>query len=74
MILAIDMGNTNIVLGGIDEKQTYFIERVTTDHSFFCCSAFKHYDLKCRRKGSRHPPSVSWLRYENRHEHPYGQP
>ena len=25
MILAIDMGNTNIVLGGIDEKQTYFI-------------------------------------------------
>ena len=31
MILAIDMGNTNIVLGGIDEKQTYFIERVTTD-------------------------------------------
>ena len=30
MILAIDMGNTNIVLGGIDEKQTYFIERVTT--------------------------------------------
>ena len=33
MILAIDMGNTNIVLGGIDEKQTYFIERVTTDQS-----------------------------------------
>ena len=30
MILAIDMGNTNIVLGGIDEKQTYFIE--TCDH------------------------------------------
>ena len=25
------MGNTNIVLGGIDEKETYFIERVTTD-------------------------------------------
>ena len=33
MILAIDMGNTNIVLGGIDEKQTYFIERVTTDQA-----------------------------------------
>lgn len=33
MILAIDMGNTNIVLGGIDEKQTYFIERVTTDRA-----------------------------------------
>ena len=33
MILAIDMGNTNTVIGGIDEKKTYFIERVTTDQS-----------------------------------------
>lgn len=32
MILAIDMGNTNTVLGGIDENKTYFIERVNTDH------------------------------------------
>lgn len=31
MILAIDMGNTNTVIGGIDEKKTYFIERVTTN-------------------------------------------
>ncbi len=31
MILAIDMGNTNTVIGGIDEEKTYFIERVTTD-------------------------------------------
>lgn len=31
MILAIDMGNTNIVIGGIDSEQTYFVERVTTD-------------------------------------------
>lgn len=31
MILAIDMGNTNIVVGGIDDSQTYFIERLTTD-------------------------------------------
>lgn len=31
MILAIDMGNTNTVIGGIDEQNTYFIERVTTD-------------------------------------------
>lgn len=30
MILTIDIGNTNIVIGGIDEKQTYFIERVST--------------------------------------------
>lgn len=32
MILAIDMGNTNIVFGGIDSAQTYFVERITTDH------------------------------------------
>ena len=33
MILAIDMGNTNTVIGGIDEEKTYFIERVTTDQN-----------------------------------------
>ncbi len=33
MILTIDMGNTNIVIGGIDEKKTYFEERITTIHS-----------------------------------------
>ena len=32
MILAIDMGNTNIVIGCIDSEQTYFVERVTTNH------------------------------------------
>lgn len=31
MILAIDMGNTNTVIGGIDEEKTHFIERVTTE-------------------------------------------
>lgn len=30
MILAIDIGNTNIVLGCIDEERTYFIERLST--------------------------------------------
>ena len=30
MILAIDMGNTNIVIGGIDNTKTYFLERITT--------------------------------------------
>lgn len=30
MILAIDIGNTNIVIGCIDRKQTYFIERLST--------------------------------------------
>ena len=33
MILAIDMGNTNIVIGGIDDQKTYFVERVTTNHN-----------------------------------------
>ena len=32
MILAIDMGNTNIVIGAIDNEKTYFVERVTTNH------------------------------------------
>ncbi|MEY8338774.1 type III pantothenate kinase [Lachnospiraceae bacterium 62-35] len=32
MILAIDMGNTNIVVGGIDNSKTHFVERITTDH------------------------------------------
>lgn len=30
MILAIDIGNTNIVLGVIDEEKTYFVERLST--------------------------------------------
>jgi type III pantothenate kinase len=33
MIFAIDIGNTNIVVGCIDEKKTYFIERLSTDRS-----------------------------------------
>ena len=27
MILAIDVGNTNIIIGVIDAKKTYFVER-----------------------------------------------
>lgn len=30
MILAIDMGSNNIVIGGIDDSRTWFVERVTT--------------------------------------------
>ena len=33
MILAIDMGNTNIVIGCIDDKKTYFVERMATDQT-----------------------------------------
>lgn len=33
MILAIDMGNTNIVIGAIDDNRTYFVERIITDHA-----------------------------------------
>ncbi|RFZ77743.1 type III pantothenate kinase [Lacrimispora amygdalina] len=32
MILAIDIGNSNIVIGGIDSSKTYFVERVNTNH------------------------------------------
>ena len=31
MILAVDMGNSNIVVGGLDDQSTYFEERITTD-------------------------------------------
>ncbi len=31
MILAIDIGNTNIVIGCIDAKKTYFVERISTN-------------------------------------------
>ena len=30
MILAVDMGNSNIVVGGLDDQSTYFEERITT--------------------------------------------
>lgn len=33
MILAIDMGNSNIVIGCIDDEKTYFVERLSTDKS-----------------------------------------
>ncbi len=33
MILAIDVGNTNIVLGCIDERKILFIERISTDRN-----------------------------------------
>lgn len=33
MILAIDMGNSNIVIGCIDNEKTYFVERLSTDKS-----------------------------------------
>lgn len=33
MILAIDIGNTNIVIGCIDDRQIHFVERMSTDHS-----------------------------------------
>lgn len=30
MILAIDIGNSNTIIGGIDTEKTYFVERITT--------------------------------------------
>ena len=32
MILAIDMGNSNIVIGGIDDSRTWFVERLSLIH------------------------------------------
>jgi type III pantothenate kinase len=32
MILAIDMGNTNIVIGCVDDEKIYFEERLSTNH------------------------------------------
>ena len=32
MILAFDVGNTNIVMGVLDEEKTYFLTRFATDH------------------------------------------
>ena len=33
MILAIDIGNTNIVVGCIDEEKIYFTDRLSTVHT-----------------------------------------
>ena len=33
MILAIDIGNTNIVIGCIDNDKIHFVERMSTDAS-----------------------------------------
>ena len=33
MVLAIDMGNTNIVIGCIDDEKIHFVERMSTDSS-----------------------------------------
>ena len=33
MILGIDMGNTNIVFGCIDNDKVYFTERLSTDRA-----------------------------------------
>ncbi|HBA48900.1 MAG TPA: pantothenate kinase, partial [Lachnospiraceae bacterium] len=33
MILAVDIGNTNIVIGCIEQEKIYFVERVSTDTS-----------------------------------------
>ena len=33
MILAIDIGNTNIVFGCLDDKNVFFVSRISTDLS-----------------------------------------
>ena len=59
MILAIDMGNSNIVVGGIDNKQIYFLERITThttrtelEYSMYIKYAFDIHTVFKLRSGS----------------------
>ena len=33
MVLAIDIGNTNVVIGGFQENQILFVERVSTNQN-----------------------------------------
>ena len=33
MVLAIDVGNTNIVLGGFEDEEILFRERISTNHT-----------------------------------------
>ena len=33
MVLAIDIGNTNVVIGGFQEQQILFVERVSTNQN-----------------------------------------
>jgi pantothenate kinase, type III len=53
MILAIDIGNTEIVIGGIDENKTYFVERISTDknktdleYAFFIKTILEIHNIK----------------------------
>ena len=39
MILAIEIGNTNIVLGCLDDNEIYFVERISTNHN---CTDFEY--------------------------------
>ncbi len=65
MILAIDIGNTNIVLGCVEGKKTFFIERLSTDKakteleyavSLKMCWKFMK-SLWTRSKAASSPPS-----------------
>lgn len=56
MILAIDMGNTNIVIGCVDDEKVYFEERLSTDlskteleYSVFFKTVLELYGIDSRR-------------------------
>lgn len=66
MILAIDMGNTNIVIGGIDDQRTYFLERITTnrfktDLEYAINVKISWKSTECPRPTSREPSSPPWF-------------
>ena len=60
MILAIDIGNTNIVVGCIDEQKTYFIERVSTDRS-------KKLPYILQKPYAPVPPAMPWATPQTDH-------
>ena len=67
MILAIDMGNSNIVVGGLDDNKTYFEERITTDDRKTSLA-----DLFRREEDHRKETVSCWFRHEDRLKHQDG--
>ena len=80
MILAVDMGNSNIVVGGLDDQSTYFEERITTDdrktslehrglHHLLRCTALKRPSFLGRKKDHRKTAVFSGIWHEDRLKH-----
>ena len=54
MLFAIDIGNTNMVIGCIDGDKILFSERLSTDHSKTALEyALEDHVLQCQNSGAR---------------------